>query len=240
MKYLFMLGFFSFNLVAAEPITKFECGTYSQDLAKLLDPDKSYFKDTERRYPEKTEANNSELYAFSKQFSNEEERLKIEINQPLADEVGAYVAFNFTSIERDFGTDNSLYILKQKIVPYIQYKIPNGILTGSNRGEFGGELIFVNKNNKAIKVAEINVEDIYKFDFGYVITSGLAHMSSDSGSIYLVSFEDGKPSLIKLFGLVGAPKTSWKINDKELLINSRSGSQLLTKDGLLRRVQCGI
>jgi len=238
MKYLIILAVFSFNLIADEPIKSFECGKYNQNLAKQLDPEKSYFKDSEHRHAVRTEAENSKLYEFIKNFRYDEEQLKIEINYKLANKIGAYVAFDFTFIDQKYG-DAKSYLYEQQVVPHIQYKIPNGFLTGSNRGEFGGELLFFNKNFKTIKIANMNVEDIYKFDFGYIVTSGLAHMSSNFGSIYLVTFKNEAPKLTKLFALIAAPIVSWKINDKELLIKSgKIGSQILNKDGLLQRVHC--
>ena len=84
----------------------------------------------------------------------------------------------------------------------------------------------------------MNVEDIYEFKFGYAVTEGLSHMSSNNGMLYLVTFLNKKPHLSKLFGLIGAPESSLKLANGDLLINSREGSQILKSDGSLVRVSC--
>ena len=72
--------------------------------------------------------------------------------------------------------------------------------------------------------------------FGLVVTSGLAHMMSNEGEVNLIT---NQFKLTKLFSLIGMPKSSWKLDNGDLLINSYpSGSQVLTKLGYLKRVEC--
>jgi len=66
--------------------------------------------------------------------------------------------------------------------------------------------------------------------------SGLAHMSSSEGEVNLIT---NQFKLTQLFSLIGVPKSSWKLNNGDLLIKSYpSGSQVLTKSGYLKRVEC--
>lgn len=133
-------------------------------------------------------------------------------------------------------TDNKVVIEHQTIQPHVVFKIGSNILAGSNNGEFGGELVLIGGNGNVSHIAEMNVEDIYQMPFGVVLTSGLAHMSSNFGDIHVIQ-DDFK--LVKLYGLVGAPESSWLLSNGDLLVNSRpAGSQVLTKAGYLKRVQC--
>ncbi|MCG7550561.1 hypothetical protein [Pseudoalteromonas sp. Of7M-16] len=110
------------------------------------------------------------------------------------------------------------------------------VLIGTDNGEFGGELLRVDKANNMILLEEMNVEDVYKMPFGVVVTSGLAHLSSNSGKISLLT-PDFK--METLFGLIGSPQSSWLLSNGDLLINSYpKGSQVLTQKGYLKRVKC--
>lgn len=132
--------------------------------------------------------------------------------------------------------DNKATIEHQIIQPHVVFKIGSNIIAGSNNGEFGGELVLIEDNGNISHIAEMNVENIYQMPFGVVLTSGLAHMGSNFGNIHIIQ-DDFK--LEKLYGLVGAPRSSWLLSNGDLLINSHStGSQVLTKAGYLKRVKC--
>lgn len=137
---------------------------------------------------------------------------------------------------RSPNANNKVAIEHQTIQPHVVFKIGSNIIAGSNNGEFGGELVLIEENGNVSHIAEMNVEDIYQMPFGVVLTSGLAHMSSNFGDIHIIQ-DDFK--LEKLYGLVGAPRSSWLLNNGDLLINSYpTGSQVLTKAGYLKRVKC--
>jgi hypothetical protein len=133
-------------------------------------------------------------------------------------------------------SENDIAIEHQIIQPEIILNLGNKIITGSNNGEFGGELLLIDENDKVTLIKEMNVEDIYEMPFGLVVTSGLAHMSWNYGHIHLINSDF---EIEKLYSLVGMPKSSWLLENGELLINSYpSGSQVLTKSGYMKRVQC--
>jgi len=137
---------------------------------------------------------------------------------------------------RSHNSENKAVIENQIIQPEIIINLGNNIITGSNRGEFGGELLLIDESDKVTLIKEMNVEDIYEMPFGLVVTSGLAHMMSNYGDLHLIS-NDFK--IQKLYSLVGKPKSSWLLENGDLLINSfPSGSQVLTKGGFMKRVQC--
>jgi len=65
-------------------------------------------------------------------------------------------------------------------------------------------------------------------------------MGLNSGSIYLVTeTKKGNFESTKLHGLPGAPKTSWMLENKSVLINFyQKPSIILSNKGLLKRVKC--
>jgi hypothetical protein len=109
-------------------------------------------------------------------------------------------------------------------------------ITGSNNGEFGGELLLIDENDKITLIERMNVKDIFEMPFGLVVTSGLAHLSWNYGDIHFINSDF---EIEKLYSLVGMPVSTWHLESGDLLINSYpSGSQVLTKNGYMKRVQC--
>ena len=116
----------------------------------------------------------------------------------------------------------------------------DGWLLGGNRGEFGGELMYqMGYDGEIHKLLDENVEDLYKLPFGFVATTGLAHMGDDGGALYLVT-RTGKelPKASKLAELPAAPGTSWFLRSGNVLINTSSGSVILSKERELHAVRC--
>lgn len=129
----------------------------------------------------------------------------------------------------------------EKIVqmPQVALKIQEGWLVGASRGEWGGEAVFIGEDSEPRILIRDNIEDIYEMPFGYVVTAGLAHLSLNSGAIYLVRLSEQKtPKAQALFALTGQPESSWKMNDGRLLINMSDSSVLLDLQGRLHRVLC--
>jgi hypothetical protein len=240
--FLILFALISINCIA-EPINELLCPKFDDERAKQFDPERVYIKDTVRRYPERKYYSYDEFYESIKNIPDiMEGKALIELDDTLIAETLSLVAFKLTYNDRSYhDKDNNQWAITTELsVPHVQYKTQFGVLSGSNRGEFGGELIFVNKSSTINRLAEINVEDIYIFSSGYIVTSGLAHMSSNHGEVYFVSFKNEEIKIQKIHGLLGAPKNSLKISSKEILINSRDGSQVLNIDGSLRTVQCKI
>jgi len=146
----------------------------------------------------------------------------------------SFIEFSyFGSILSDsyFPDDNRLY-------PHVVLKAENDWLLGRDQGEFGGELLVKQENNFNVLLNE-NIEDIYKMDFGYIATTGLAHMMFDSGYIYLISKTDsGNWNTDKWLKLPGAPRTSWFIEGNKLLINTTRASITITQTGDIETVEC--
>ena len=220
---IYLLSFF----VQAEIFEKIDCGSY--DASKY--PNKLEFKGGTTSLIDEFGVGN---------FIND-------INKSgQKTELGSYVVLRLVDrktgkyeksfLRRSSNIEGETAVEHQTIQPDLILILGQNILAGSNNGEFGGELVLIDANDEVLLIREMNVEDIYEMSFGLVVTSGLAHMMSNEGEVNLITKEF---KLQKLFSLVGMPKSSWKLSNGDLLINSYpSGSQVLTKSGHLKRVEC--
>jgi len=86
-----------------------------------------------------------------------------------------------------------------------------GYLLGADRGEWGGELMFRDRNGAIHRLVDRNVRGIIRMPFGVVVFTGLAHLSQSAGAIYRVDQRpDGTVSTSVLHVLPGAPGAiSW-------------------------------
>ncbi|WP_394193124.1 hypothetical protein [Pseudoalteromonas atlantica] len=133
-------------------------------------------------------------------------------------------------------SDQKTAIEHQIIQPHVVINLGKKAITGSNNGEFGGELLLIDENDKVTLIQRMNVKDIFEMPFGLVVTSGLSHLSWNYGDIHFINSDF---EIEKLYSLVGMPESSWQLASGDLLINSYpSGSQVLTKNGYMKRVQC--
>lgn len=127
-----------------------------------------------------------------------------------------------------------------KQVPNIALRVNGGWLAGGNRGEWGGELVFIPDNGKATKILDENIENIYKHGDRYIAITGLAHMSMNDGMIYeLLQTKDGNWQTNEWLKLPGSPASSRLVETGEILINTIGGGSILLSDnGSLRMATC--
>ena len=130
-----------------------------------------------------------------------------------------------------YGTEGKV-VNKRTTKPSCGLKVPNGFLLGSNRGEWGGELIFTDGASAAIRVIEDNVRGIHHLPFGIVAITGLAHITLNHGMIYLVEVPaSGKPKATKWKSLPGAPRQSGIMSDGRLFVSCYGGDIVVSVDG---------
>jgi len=126
-------------------------------------------------------------------------------------------------------------IRKRKQIPGTGIRVENGYLVGADRGEFGGELMFVDEMGKWSKILDDNIQGIYHTASGIVVVAGLAHMGFNRGTLYKVSKAvDGKWNVAKWKALPGDPYSSALLGDGSLFIGSPYGNVLVSPDGSIR------
>ncbi|MCG8370775.1 MAG: hypothetical protein MJA32_09725, partial [Proteobacteria bacterium] len=125
-------------------------------------------------------------------------------------------------------------------VPNLALRTPAGWLVGADRGEWGGELVYVPDKGDATVLYNGNIEDIFTLDGQLVAISGLAHMIGNRGVLLRIDEDQAaKYSVVPWKRLPGAPHSSWLIEGGELLINTYGGgSVVIDAKGNLRMAEC--
>lgn len=137
-------------------------------------------------------------------------------------------------------TPNNMVEYRQAVAqtPDMALYIEGGWLVGANRGEWGGELVFLGDDGVNHTLISENIEDIYVLGDRIVAVTGLAHLMSNHGMLYeLVRMADGKWSIQPWRALPGAPHASWLTATGDLWIDA-SGSILVSPDGTMRMAPC--
>lgn len=132
--------------------------------------------------------------------------------------------------------------LTEVVHPTVALWTPHGRLLGSDRGEFGGELVLADEDNPA-KPPEIlyyaNIEDLFLMKYGVLATTGYFHLDQDFGSVLLVTFADsGEPQVKEAFKLPAGVRTSWVMKDDNLLVNTSKGTFSISSATEIEEVRC--
>lgn len=119
---------------------------------------------------------------------------------------------------------------------------PHGRLLGSDRGEFGGELVLSNEQYPAEQPRLLyreNIEDLFLMKYGVLATTGYFHMSYDFGSVLLITFADnGEPKVTEALRLPAGVQASWVTKDDNLLVNTSQGTFAIFSPSRIERVRC--
>jgi hypothetical protein len=70
-------------------------------------------------------------------------------------------------------------------------RVRGGWLVGADRGEWGGELVFLGDDGIQRKLLDENVQDIVQLGSRYVAVTGLAHLTLNHGMLYEVGPDEG-------------------------------------------------
>ncbi len=121
---------------------------------------------------------------------------------------------------------------KLRMKPTCGLKLKEGVLLGSNRGEWGGELVLKKTNGQTQVLLHENVRGVHQTPSGIFATVGLAHLFFNDGSIYRIEFDaagDGRAVRWKI--LPGAPEKSGFSETGELVVYCNGGAARVTQDG---------
>ena len=138
-------------------------------------------------------------------------------------------------------TQNAVqYRKKLTQIPQVALRVEQGWIVGSNRGEWGGELVFIDDAGEQQIIAETNVVDVYQLGHRIVAVTGLAHLWMNEGMLLQLSrSESGTWTSTPWRSLPGAPQTSTPVETGELLVNVyNGGSVLIADDGAMRMAPC--
>lgn len=123
--------------------------------------------------------------------------------------------------------------------PHVALRVDGGWLVGGDRGEWGGELVFVGDDGRFQEILDDNVEDIHRLGDGIVAIVGLAHMSLNDGAIMkLERAADGQWQAHRWRVLPGAPGGSVVTREGIIVPVVGGGAILVDAGGGMRMVDC--
>jgi hypothetical protein len=165
-----------------------------------------------------------------------EDKIISDFEESLANEAGVKIAIRVRYLGHD--KNENRVLVSEYVIPGFYFEVAEGVIAGSDRGEFGGDLFFIDRNKNVLKLADINVKDIFKFGSSYVVVSGLAHLGYEYGKLHLLNFSKGNPVFELLFNLTGSPEKLLRIDNDNLLLKFRQNTYLFNIKGVLSRVKC--
>lgn len=132
------------------------------------------------------------------------------------------------------------HVEKIRQIPNVALKVPDGWIVGTDRGEWGGELVHIPAHGDINVLATENVSDIFYIRDRIVALAGIAHMVTNEGFLLRVEKNDTGRYTARLWKrLPAAPGTSWPIEGHRLLVNTDGGgSVIVDAEGNLRVAEC--
>jgi HEAT repeat protein len=138
-----------------------------------------------------------------------------------------------------FGPNGERLPRHRRIVPRVGLRVASGWLVGADDGEFGGELVFKGDDGTSRTVLDANVKSIHLMPDGrMVVPTGLAHLMSNKGALYVVACDASSCRATLWKRLPGAPRDSWLTESGELHLNTEGGSIVVAPDGSMRMADC--
>ena len=178
--------------------------------------------------------------SVSLEWAPSDPELKIDQNSP--ENVRNELAYDrYDLFGRSSGDGNGPETARQiRQVPDAGLRVNTGWLVGSDRGEWGGELMYIPAAGTPSTLLKTNVQNIDFLGEEIVVVTGLAHLFGNSGMIFAVkSAGSGRWHVEPWIALPGAPTSSWLVETGELLVNTYGGGSILISDeGKLRMATC--
>ena len=109
-----------------------------------------------------------------------------------------------------------------------EFQLPHGKLVGTDRGEWGGQLLFrpADQSGKSFVLANGNIKSIFSLNDTIYYLEGLAHLSLDHGSLNKIDTTGGEFKLTKVMDLGDSPLASTVTHDT-LMIASHNRFYLI-------------
>jgi hypothetical protein len=109
--------------------------------------------------------------------------------------------------------DNKIEIFKTPRKKDSELKFKNGLLIGSDHGEWGGKLVYKSAD-KEISIKDGNIISIFEYKEKVYFLEGLAHMNTNYGEIYEVENTKDKFTYKKVLELPDEPEAFEIFNNK--------------------------
>jgi hypothetical protein len=114
-------------------------------------------------------------------------------------------------------------------------QVEGGHLVGTDYGEFGGGVAFVDGEGNSHVLADENTQAIYKTSQGVLSVAGLAHMGTNSGFIFkLHTAGNQRWAAEKWRALPGAPRFSRLLKNGDLFVTCYGGMVVVSPAGEMK------
>ncbi|WP_161786936.1 HEAT repeat domain-containing protein [Noviluteimonas dokdonensis] len=124
-------------------------------------------------------------------------------------------------------------------VPRVALRVDGGWLVGGDRGEWGGELLFISDDGVKQAIYDDNIQGLGRIGDRIVAAGGIAHMTLNDGTLLDVRRgSDGRWQAIAWRGLPGAPWDLLRVDADTSLVRTQSGDVLVDADGTMRLAPC--
>ncbi len=146
---------------------------------------------------------------------------------------GELKAMAYDTEVKSYGEDGE-HVNHIKQAPGTGVKTTDGFLLGATRGEWGGELVYLDPKLQGLtRLLETNVVGVHRTSAGIVVVTGLSHMFTNHGELYLAKpASTGKYEMKRWKVLPGAPHRSGMLNGGSLLVQCTGGDVVLKGDRL--------
>jgi len=125
-----------------------------------------------------------------------------------------------TASAADLPVSSGTHLLKQDR-SLVALKVPGGFLAGTDHGEFGGRLVFVDDRGIPTDLLRDNIEIILKAGDGYIAAGGVSHLGIIEGKMYKVHrSEAGVWTSAHWKDLPANPSKGWIAADGSLYVYS--------------------
>lgn len=119
-------------------------------------------------------------------------------------------------------------------------KLEDGHLVGTDNGEWGGEIRFIDRDGNSNLIAGVNTEGLYETAAGILAVTGLAHLDMNGGVIYKLSRSAAASwTAEKWRALPGAPRFSRLLENGDLLVSCYGGIVRVSPEGEMRLLTRG-
>ena len=130
--------------------------------------------------------------------------------------------------------NNTIIATKNKQISYGEIEVENGIIIGTNHGEFGGDIKFKSSFGFEYKILDENFFGFYTFEEKNFVITGLAHMFTDYGYVYELIFSNNKWQAKKIFDIDSQPESFLAVNNDLFIVTKNT--LLVLKGGLESKV----
>jgi hypothetical protein len=126
---------------------------------------------------------------------------------------------------------------RARLTPAVGVKTAGGFLVGADRGEWGGELMFLGGHAPPVRLLGENTSGIFHLGSRIVVVTGLAHLLHNGGALYLASsVGPGKYEVSYWKTLPGAPRQSGILDDGSLYVSCWGGDIVVEASGRMKMV----